>query len=197
MIMKKEIIAKGIESARIKTEFFEKNVELIEMAINAVIESFKNEGKLLIAGNGGSAADAQHIAAELVNRFFLERKPLPAIALTTDSSILTSIGNDYSFDDVFSKQIEALGKRGDIFLAISTSGNSKNIVKAVFTAANMGIKTIGLTGNNGGQLGRVVDLNINVASNVTARVQEVHIAFAHVLCEFVEKEIFREKDEIR
>jgi len=194
--MKRDIIAKGIESARIKTEFFEKNVDLIDTAIKTVTSSFKSEGKLLIAGNGGSAADAQHIAAEFVNRFFLERKPLPAIALTTDSSILTSIGNDYSFDEIFSKQIEALGKNGDIFLAISTSGNSKNVIKAAFTASNIGIKTIGLTGNDGGQLAKMVDININVASNVTARIQEVHITFAHILCEFVERELFKEKDEI-
>ena len=144
----------------------------------------------MIAGNGGSASDAQHLAAEFVNRFEIERPPLPALALTTDSSNLTSIGNDYSFDVVFSKQVKALGRSGDLLLAISTSGSSPNIIKAVEAAKAMSINTIGLTGKDGGEIAGLADLNINVEATSTARIQEVHITILHILCQLTDHLLF-------
>jgi D-sedoheptulose 7-phosphate isomerase len=155
-----------------------------------IADSFKAGGKLMIIGNGGSAADAQHVAAEFVNRFEIERPPLPAIALTTDTSILTSIGNDYSFDEVFLKQVKALGKEGDVLFAISTSGTSPNVVKAMGTASRLGIKTIALVGRGGGDLAETADLVMNVDSNSTPRIQEVHITICHMLCELVDYMLF-------
>ena len=148
--------------------------------------------KLLLCGNGGSAADAQHIAAEFINRYELERPPLPAIALTTDTSILTSVGNDYSFDQVFSKQIKALGVEGDVLLAISTSGNSTNVIEAVKAAKSLGIFTVGLTGGEGGQLASLVDLSLVVKSTVTGRIQETHILVGHIICELVDYILFQQ-----
>ncbi len=145
--------------------------------------------KILVFGNGGSAADAQHIAAEFVNRFRIERPPLPAIALTTDTSIITSIGNDYHFDHIFEKQVQALGKRDDIALGISTSGNSKNVIMAMEAARETGLFTMGFSGR-GGKLANVCDLVFQVDSDNTARIQEVHITLAHALCELVEKTLF-------
>ncbi len=167
------------------------NAALVVRAATLIADSFKAGGKLLIAGNGGSASDAQHLAAEFVNRFEIERPPLPALALTTDTSILTSIGNDYSFDDVFSKQVKALGRTGDVLLAISTSGNSPNVIKAVEAASKIGIKTIALTGKGGGRLGGSVDLLINVDSESTPRIQEVHITVCHIICELVDNMLFK------
>ena len=164
-------------------------VQLVEW----LIETFQGGGKLMVFGNGGSAADAQHMAAEFVNRFKISRRPLPAIALTTDSSVLTSIGNDFGYDLVFVKQIEALGKPGDLALAISTSGNSPNVVKAVETAREMGIRTVALTGGTvrpGGALGPLVDLLLNVPADSTPHIQETHIWVEHVVCELVEREMF-------
>ncbi len=143
-------------------------------------------GKLLIFGNGGSAADAQHMAAELVNRFQRERAALAAIALTTDTSVLTSIGNDYSFDRVFARQIEALGSRGDVALGISTSGDSPSVVTALETARRRGLATIALTGRDGGAAGRAADVHVNVPDESTARVQEVHRTLIHAICELIE-----------
>lgn len=145
-------------------------------------------GKIMFAGNGGSAADAQHLAAELVNRFLKDRRPLPGLALTTDSSILTAVGNDFSFDEVFSKQVRALGRPGDVFLGISTSGESKNIIKAINAAKDMHIVTIALTGR-GGRMNDLADCAIAVPSSFTPRVQEVHILIGHILCEIVEDSI--------
>ncbi len=142
----------------------------------------------MLCGNGGSAADAQHIAAEFVNRFQMERPPLAALALTTDTSVLTSIGNDYSFEDIFCKQIQALGREGDIAVCITTSGNSPNIIKAADQALKMGIKVIGLSGN-GGSLRSIADIAFCVDSPVTARIQESHITLAHILCDLTEKMI--------
>jgi D-sedoheptulose 7-phosphate isomerase len=152
--------------------------------------AFENGGKLLICGNGGSAADAQHLAAEFVNRFRLERRPLPAIALTTDTSVITSVSNDYDFDQVFSKQVEALAGPGDIVLGISTSGNSPNVLKALSAAREIGAKTVGLTGGTGGAMERWSDLVLCVDSSDTPRIQEVHIFLEHLLCDLVEQRLF-------
>jgi D-sedoheptulose 7-phosphate isomerase len=154
-----------------------------------LIESFSKGNKLLIFGNGGSASDAQHIAAELVGRFMKERTALPAIALTTDTSILTSVGNDYSYENIFSRQVEALAKSGDVVMGISTSGNSKNVIKALQIASELGCNTIGLLGKGGGEIKNIVDVNIVVPSSNTARIQEIHILIGHMLCESVDYSI--------
>jgi len=170
----KDIITKSYkESILTKEEFFKQNLQPIIQSAEVIADAFKADRKLLICGNGGSAADAQHIAAEFVNRFMIERPPLPAVALSTDTSIITSIGNDYSFDQIFSKQIKAIGREGDVLLAISTSGESKNVITAVKVARDMGIKTIGLTGKGGGKMAKMVDILLNVDSDVTPRIQEV------------------------
>ena len=154
-----------------------------------IIESYKNEGKVLTAGNGGSAGDAQHIAAEFVSKFFLERPALSAISLTTNTSILTSIGNDYDHEIVFARQLQAHGNKGDIFIAISTSGNSKNVVRAAKTAQKLGLKVIGLIGKKPSQLDSFCDIAIKVPSDVTPIIQESHIMIAHIICALVEKQI--------
>jgi D-sedoheptulose 7-phosphate isomerase len=188
-----EIAAQSFnESISAKQAFLTgENIARIVKCAELVADSFKKGGKLLIAGNGGSAADAQHLAAEFVNRFEIERPPLPAIALTTDSSNITSIGNDYSFDQIFSKQVRALGKSEDVLLAITTSGNSQNILKAVETAEAIGMKVIVLTGKGGGLLAGKGDVLINVEAKKTARIQEVHITFCHVVCELVDRMLFQ------
>ena len=162
----------------------------IEEAAIQCLSSFNNGKRLLIAGNGGSAADAQHIAAEFVCRFNFERPGLPAMALATNYSVITAAGNDYSFDDIFSREIEANGQQGDIFIAISTSGNSSNILKAVAAAKKKGIFVIGFSGNTG-SLKDVVDLNISIPSTETPRIQECHILVGHILCEIVENTLFK------
>lgn len=144
--------------------------------------------KVLFCGNGGSAADSQHLAAELVGRFVKERRSLPAIALTTDTSILTAVANDYAYDDVFARQVEGLGQAGDVLVGISTSGNSKNVVKAVEEAKKKGLKTIAFTGQGGGRLGELCDVTVAVPSKVTARIQEMHILAGHIICELVEED---------
>jgi len=181
------------ESINIKKEFVEKNIENVISLAKKIAEAFSKDNKLLLCGNGGSAADAQHIAAEFVNRFILERTPLPAIALTTDTSIITSIANDYSFEHVFSKQIKAIGRSGDVMLAISTSGNSENVIQAVNTAKDMGIYTAALTGGDGGRLAKIVDIPIIVASNSVPRVQEVHIMAGHMICQLVDYILFEKE----
>ncbi len=162
--------------------------EIIEIS-NTIINSIKNGGKVLIAGNGGSAADAQHFAAEIIGRFKLERKGYPAIALTTDTSILTSLGNDYGFDYVFARQVEGLGNENDIFIGISTSGNSQNIIEAIKTAKEKNLTVITLTGKDGGQMKPLSDICLNFNYDETARVQEHHLMSYHLICEFVEKEL--------
>ncbi len=158
----------------------------IDPAAQAIIASIAAGGTLFICGNGGSAADAQHIAAEFTGRYLRKRRSLSAVALTTDTSAITAIGNDYSFEEIFSRQLEGLGKSEDILLAISTSGNSKNVIKAVEVAAEKGMKTIGLLGRDGGALSKMVDIAIVVPSDITARVQEGHILVYHILCEEVD-----------
>ncbi len=158
----------------------------IEEASAVITKAINAKNKLMICGNGGSAADAQHMAAEFVNRFLKERAPLAAIALSTDTSNITSIANDYSFDEIFSKQVEALGINGDVLLGISTSGNSNNVIKAFEAAKLSGIYTIGLLGKDGGELARLSDLSIIVNSNSTPRIQEAHIFIIHTVCQMVE-----------
>ena len=188
----KDIITKSYkESILTKEEFFKQNLQPIIHSAEVIADAFKADKKLLICGNGGSAADAQHIAAEFVNRFMIERPPLPAVALSTDTSIITSIGNDYSFDQIFSKQIKAIGREGDVLLAISTSGESKNVITAVKVARDMGIKTIGLTGKGGGKMAKMVDILLNVDSDVTPRIQEVHITAGHIICDLIDHILFQ------
>jgi len=162
--------------------------EKIEKAINEIIKCFSTGNKIIIFGNGGSAADAQHIVAEFIGRFQKERKSLPAIALTTDSSILTSLSNDYSYEVVFSRQCESLVSKGDVVLGISTSGNSKNVEEGIKTAKKLGAITIGLLGGNGGTISKIADIPIIVKSNNTARIQEVHRVIYHIICGIVERE---------
>ena len=162
--------------------------EKIEKAVNEIIKCFSTQNKIVIFGNGGSAADAQHIVAEFIGRFQKERKSLPAIALTTDSSIITSLANDYSYDIVFSRQCESLVSKGDVVIGISTSGNSKNVEKGIKTAKSMGAVTIGLLGGDGGIINNVVDIPIVVKSTNTARIQEVHRVIYHIICGIVEEE---------
>ena len=185
------------------TQIFEQSVDSLHKsislktqindAINLIINSIKNGNKLIIFGNGGSAADAQHIAAELIGRFKLERKSLPAIALTTDSSILTSLGNDYSYDIIFSRQCESLVLKNDVVMGISTSGNSKNVELGMKTSLKKGAKTIGLLGNNGGTIKSVSNIPIIVNSNDTANIQESHRVIYHIICNIVEKQLSEEK----
>jgi D-sedoheptulose 7-phosphate isomerase len=156
-------------------------------AASAISTAFAGGGKLLLFGNGGSASDAQHVAAELVGRFQRERQALAAIALTTDTSVLTSIGNDYAYDRVFARQIEALGRRGDVAFGISTSGASANVIAALESARARGMQTVALTGRDGGAIGRAAAVHINVPSDSTARVQEVHRTLLHVICDLVER----------
>ena len=163
--------------------------EKIVEAAFLIIKCLRAGGKVLLFGNGGSAADAQHLAAEFVGRFVRERSGLPAIALTTDSSILTAVGNDYGFDQVFARQVQALGRSGDLAIAISTSGNSPNVLEGVREARKRGLDVIGLAGNDGGALASEANVVITVRSNSTARIQECHIAIGHIFCEVVDREI--------
>jgi D-sedoheptulose 7-phosphate isomerase len=156
-------------------------------AVAAIVTSMRRGGKLLVFGNGGSASDAQHVAAEFIGRFQHHRAPMAALALTADTSVLTSIGNDYSFDQVFVRQIEALGRTGDVALGISTSGRSQNVVAALQAARARGLETIALTGDDGGLVGQTATIHVNVPSKETARVQEVHRTLLHVICEMVER----------
>ncbi len=183
-----EIVKSCIETGE---KFIRENASAIADVAERIASAFLRDRKLLICGNGGSAADAQHMAAEFVNRFQLERPPLPALALTTDTSVITSIGNDYSFEKIFSKQVKALGVKGDVLLAISTSGASKNIVSAVEIANKQGIYTVGLLGRNGGKLSGMVDTALIVKSDVTARVQEAHILAEHIICHLVDYILFQ------
>ena len=189
--MKDAIVAAFDESIRVKQAFLRDNLDILTKSIDAVVAAFKSGNKLLLFGNGGSAADAQHIAAEFVNRFRVDRPPLAAIALTTDSSALTSIANDYDYSLVFAKQIQALGKPGDIAIAFSTSGNSANVIAGVEVCKQLQIRTIGLTGDSGGKMAGKVDHLLNVgASKDTARIQETHILIGHVICEMVDAALY-------
>ena len=161
----------------------------IENSITLIIKSIKKGNKIVLFGNGGSAADAQHMAAEFIGRFMKERKSFPAIALSTDSSIITAIGNDYSFEKIFSRQAESLVKKGDVIIAISTSGESKNILEGMKTSKKLGAKIISLTGENGIKMEKNSDIFLNVPSTITSRIQEVHRTIIHIICEMVEDEL--------
>ena len=177
------------ESAHLKLECMDALAGPIATAAQLMVECLKADCKILACGNGGSAADAQHFSAELIGRFERERQELAAIALTTDTSILTAVGNDYSYDEVFSKQVRGLGKKGDILIGISTSGNSKNVVKAIEAAKKMGIKIIALTGNGGGKIASLLgadDIHLCAPSTRTARIQETHLVLLHALCDGVD-----------
>ncbi len=181
------------EAIRLKTRFLvEQGENLVAMA-RMLAESLGQGGKLLIFGNGGSAADAQHLAGELVNRFQVERPPLAALALTTDTSVLTSIANDYNFQEVFAKQVRALGRPGDVALGISTSGVSPNVVEGLKAARELGLKTLALTGGDGGPVAAQADLALVVESKNTPRIQEVHITMIHILCDLIDYVLFPEK----
>ena len=163
----------------------------IVRAASAISDCLRSRGKLILFGNGGSAADAQHIAAEFMNRFLIERSPLPAIALTTDTSVLTSIANDYAFDEIFSKQVKALGKKGDVALGITTSGSSGNVLKALRAAKKLGMTTIALTGE-GGKAASLSDIALQIPSRSTPRIQEAHIAVGHILCDLTDTILFKD-----
>ncbi|MSR77963.1 MAG: SIS domain-containing protein [Candidatus Omnitrophica bacterium] len=174
----------------IEKSFTSAQIQILETITAEIIRCFRDGRKLMLCGNGGSASDSQHIAAEFVGRFHRERRGLPALALTTDTSILTAVANDYSYDDIFSRQIEALGVSGDVLIAISTSGNSKNVLKAVSRAQEMGIICIGFTGVSGGLLKDKTPLTFKAISPLTPHIQEVHITALHAISEAVEKVLF-------
>jgi len=188
--MENIVLKRFKESSEVKTRFLKENLSKLLDVIKLVSKSFEAGNKLFFFGNGGSAADAQHLAAEFVNRYLIDRPPLPAIALTTDTSILTSISNDFSFNEIFSKQLKALGKEGDVAIGISTSGNSSNIIKAFDVAKEMGMKTVALAGNDGGAIAKMADVSLIVSSTSTPRIQEAHILIGHILCEMVEHQLF-------
>lgn len=180
------------ESVKVKQEILQ-NIDLmnlIEEVSRKTIEVYRNGNKTIIAGNGGSAADAQHIAGEFVSKFYFDRPGIPSIALTTDTSIITAIGNDYGYNKLFSRQIQANGQEGDIFIGISTSGNSQNIVEALVECKSKGITTVGLTGETGGKMAELCDYCIKIPSKETPRVQESHIVIGHIICAIVEEAIF-------
>ncbi len=179
------------ESIHIKEDILHNHIENIMKASKMIIACCKAKGKVLTFGNGGSAADAQHIAAEFVGRFQKDRAPLASIALTTNTSILTALGNDYGYETIFARQVEALGNSGDIAIGISTSGKARNVLLAMKKAKEMGIKTICLTGGSGGELPKFSDIAIIIPSSITARIQEAHITIGHIICELVESELFK------
>ena len=184
-----EIVRRLEESIQIKKVVAKSKIPEIDSIVKYIISAYKRGGKIVLFGNGGSAADAQHIACELVGQFLLKRKALPAIALTTNTSTLTAVANDYGYNLVFSRQIEALVNKKDVVIGISTSGNSPNVIEAMKIAKMKGAKTIGLTGGNGGKLAEVADLVLIVPSDSTPRIQEAHITIGHIVCELVETAI--------
>lgn len=190
--MERYIRAQIADSAATKNAILE-NQELIDVIVNvakACVDVYRNGKKTILAGNGGSAADAQHIAAELVGRYGFDRPSIPSLALTTDTSNLTAIGNDYGYDKVFSRQLEGMAQEGDLFIGISTSGNSQNIINAFESARHRGVITVALVGRDGGKMGAMADYAIIVPSNATPRIQESHILIGHILCDIIEKELF-------
>jgi D-sedoheptulose 7-phosphate isomerase len=190
--MRDKIIAKIKESIAVKERIIadENLLEKIDGAARAIVKAYQNNKKVLLCGNGGSAADAQHIAAEFSGRFYLDRPPLNAEALHTNTSFLTAVANDYSYDSVYARMLDAAGNDGDILIAISTSGNSANIINAINLAKNKGMFVIGFTGENGGKMKNLCDCLLNVPSSDTPRIQEAHITVAHIICEFVEIALF-------
>jgi D-sedoheptulose 7-phosphate isomerase len=193
--MEDHIIKIFKESSQLKEVFINENLVGIVKVIEVITEVLTGGNKILLFGNGGSAADSQHLAAEFVNRFVIERPPLPAIALSTDTSVITSIGNDYDFSEIFAKQIRAIGKPGDVAWGMSTSGDSSNVVKALETAKKLGLITIGFTGRDGGNILKIVDYSLNVSSNSVPRIQEVHITAGHVICEMVDYKLFQKPED--
>lgn len=192
--MKDHLVKLFKESCRVKEDFLNDHLGKLVKVIEVLTTALKAGNKIMIFGNGGSAADAQHIAAEFVNRFIIERPPLPAIALTTDTSVITSIGNDYDFSEIFAKQIRALGQEGDVAWGISTSGNSPNVLKGLEMAKKLGMITLALTGKDGGPISQMADFSLNVSSNSTARIQETHITVGHAICELVDIKLFQKPD---
>jgi D-sedoheptulose 7-phosphate isomerase len=180
------------DSIQVKESFLadEQNIRLIEQAGEFCIQTFKNGGKVLFCGNGGSAADAQHLSAELSGRYLLDREPLFAEALHVNSSFVTAVANDYSYDEIFSRMVKAAGRAGDVLIGLSTSGNSANVVKALEEARKIGMKTIGMTGETGGKMAAISDVCIRVPSKITARIQETHILIGHIICEEIEEQLF-------
>jgi D-sedoheptulose 7-phosphate isomerase len=168
------------------------NAKVIQDIAGVIIDAYKMGKKVLLCGNGGSAADAQHLAAEMVGRFRLERAALPAVALTTDTSILTAIGNDYGFEFAFARQVEALGEEGDVLICISTSGKSSNVLRAAESAKKKGMRTVGFTGESGGELHSMVEFCLRVPSSDTPRIQEMHITAGHIICDLVERKLYGE-----
>jgi D-sedoheptulose 7-phosphate isomerase len=192
-VLQSRIAAHFTESANLKLAASKLLAEPLARATELLVEALRGGGKIMSCGNGGSAADAQHFAAELVNRFEMERPPLAAVALSTDTSCLTSIANDYAYQQVFSKPLRALGRRGDALLAISTSGNSANVVDAIGAAHELGIRVVALTGNGGGKMGaalRPEDVHLCVPHRTTARIQEVHLLCLHCLCDGIDTLLF-------
>ena len=190
--MKKYIKEQIRKSYETKQDIYKNDVLLdnIEDVARKCVELYRGDKKTILAGNGGSAADAQHIAAEMVGRYGFDRPSLPSLALTTDTSALTAIGNDYGYDYIFSRQLEGMGQEGDIFIGISTSGNSLNLIKAFASAKKKNIMTVALVGRDGGEMAKIADIAIIVPSNSTPRIQESHILIGHILCDIIEKEIF-------
>jgi len=193
MDVKKEILKRGHESSKLLAAAVEENLDKILTAAGKIAFSIRKGNQVFFFGNGGSAAEAQHFAAEFINRMVMERRPLPAVALTTDSSVLTSIGNDRGFDEIFTYQLNALAKKGDIAFGISTSGDSKNVVLALELAEKLGLYRIGMAGASGSRIGKATDLCFWINSKSTPRVQEAHLLIGHILCEMVDLILFGEK----
>lgn len=190
--MERYIRAQIADSAATKQAILENQglIDVIMTVAKACVDVYRNGKKTMLAGNGGSAADAQHIAAELVGRYGFDRPSIPSLALTTDTSSLTAIGNDYGYDKVFSRQLEGMAQEGDLFIGISTSGNSQNIINAFESAKDRGVTTVALVGREGGKMAAMADYAIIIPSNTTARIQESHILIGHILCDIIEKELF-------
>lgn len=182
-----------LESIQVKEEILRSQIGSIVEIAELMIDCLKKDGKVIVFGNGGSASDSQHIAAELVGRFKKDRSALAGIALTANTSVLTSLANDYGYDVVFSRQVEALGKKNDVVLGISTSGKARNVALGIKQAKKMGIKTVALSGGDGGEIVKLADVSLLVPSKVTARIQEAHITIAHIICEMIEQELCREQ----
>ena len=188
--MQQRIISIFSESARVKTAFARENADAIAAVVQLIVRAFRDGNKVILFGNGGSATDASHVAAEFVNRFLMDRPPLPAIALNTDPAVLTSISNDFGYDQVFSKQLAALGRPGDVVIGISTSGNSPNVILALEAAKQNGMPTVVLTGGTGGKMANLADHTFIVPSQHTPHIQETHITLCHILCQLVDEELF-------
>lgn len=188
--MREDIVKRIEENISVKKSILSDThlIDAIERAATVVVNAIKNGNKIIFCGNGGSAADSQHLAAELIGKFYFNRRSLPAVSLTVNTSIITAIGNDFGFDKVFARQLEGIGKAGDVLIGLSTSGNSENVVEAFRLAKELGISTVAFTGESGGILRNIADILINVPSSDTPRIQEAHIMVGHIICELVEKE---------